>query len=302
MAQKKIKFDVTRQDRASMIQRTEKISISRQCELLSLNRTGIYYAAAAPSDRELRVKRYIDEIYTGLPFYGCRRISRELFTRHGFNVDKDTVSKYMREMGIFAIYPKPDLSKSEPEHKIYPYLLKNLIINRPNQVWAADTTYIRLLRGFMYLTAIMDWYSRYVVSWILADTLAIEPILEAARGALAIAQPEIMNTDQGGDFTSLQFTHLFMDRNVSVSMDHRGRCFDNIMVERLWRSVKYEKVYISELNTPKEANKSLADYFVFYNNRRPHQSLDNNYPADVYSGKVKLKRDNQNSRSNYKKI
>jgi len=277
-----------------MIQNDGNITVSRQCELLSLNRTGVYYVTAPPSERELAIKRYIDEIYTGLPFYGCRRISHEIFVKYAISVDKDTVSKYMRDMGIFSIYPKRNLSKPELEHKIYPYLLKNLVINHPNQVWAADTTYIRLFHGFMYLTAIMDWYSRYVISWILADTLSIEPVLEAAKAALSIAQPEIMNTDQGSDFTSPQFTRLFLNRNVSISMDHRGRCFDNIMVERLWRSVKYEKVYLSEFNSPKELKRSLSDYFVLYNNRRPHQSLDDKYPADVYSGKAKIKSENQN--------
>ena len=293
---------MTRRERVSMVENNDFITISRQCELLSVNRTGIYYEAAPPSKRELTIKRFIDEIYTEMPFYGCRRISHELLARHKLSADKDTVSKYMREMGIFAIYPKPNLSKSEPEHKIYPYLLKHLVINRPNQVWAADTTYIRMFRGFMYLTAIMDWYSRYVISWILADTLAVEPVLEAAEAALALAHPEIMNTDQGSDFTSPRFTRLFLDRNVSISMDHRGRCFDNIMVERLWRSVKYEKVYISEYNTPREAKKSLSDYFCLYNNRRPHQSLDNYYPADVYRGKVRPECDDQNSRSNRKRL
>lgn len=265
-----------------------KITITRQCELLSLNRTGMYYVNVPPSKRELTIKRFIDEIYTELPFYGCRRISKEISVRHAINVDKDTVSKYMREMGIFAIYPKPNLSKPEPEHKIYPYLLKNLVISRPNQVWAADTTYIRLIHSFMYLTAIMDWYSRYVISWILADTLSIEPVLEVAKVALATTKPEIMNTDQGSDFTSPQFTQLFLNRDVNISMDHRGRCFDNIMVERLWRSVKYEKVYLSEFNSPRELKKALADYFALYNNRRPHQSLDNNYPVDVFGGSVKI--------------
>ena len=147
-----------------MVENAGKITVSRQCELLSLNRAGIYYVAAPPSERELAIKRFIDEIYTELPFYGCRRVSHELFARHEICVDKDTVSKYMREMGIFAIYPKANLSRPEPEHKIYPYILKNLVINRPNRVWAADTTYIRMFRGFMYLTAIMDWYSRSMSS------------------------------------------------------------------------------------------------------------------------------------------
>ena len=277
-----------------MIEETDGIGVSRQCELLGLNRVSLYYRNAPVSERELAVKRFIDEIYTELPFYGCRRISHELFARHELRVDKDTVSKYMREMGICAIYPKPNLSKSAPENKIYPYLLGGLVINRPNQVWAADTTYIRMFRGFMYLTAIMDWYSRYVISWVLADTLAVEPVLEAAKMALSSSRPEIMNTDQGSDFTSPRFTGLFIDKNVSISMDHRGRCFDNIMVERLWRSVKYEKVYLCEYNSPRELRAALNWYFDLYNNRRPHQSLDDNYPAEVYAGRVKIKSENQN--------
>ena len=280
--------DVPRSLRLAMVEGGSDLSIGRQCELLSLCRAGVYYVAKPVSAFELLIKRHIDEIYTELPVYGSRRIADEIGKRHGIGVDRRTVSKYMREMGIFAIYPKPKLSKSEPEHRIYPYLLRNLVIDHPNQVWASDTTYIRMSGGFMYLTAIMDWYSRYVISWILADTLEIEPVLETARMALAIGRPEIMNTDQGGDFTSPQYTELFLSQGVLLSMDHRGRCFDNIMVERLWRSVKYEQVFIHDYRTPRELARGLSGYFDHYNNRRGHQSLGYHYPADIYKGKVKI--------------
>jgi putative transposase len=280
--------DVPRLERLAMVERQSKITVSRQCELLSLCRAGVYYVPKPVTEFELLIKRYIDEIYTELPVYGSRRIAVEIGKRHEVKIDRRTVSKYMREMGISAIYPKPNLSKPSKEHKIYPYLLGNLVIDHPNQVWASDTTYIRMLGGFMYLTAIMDWFSRYVISWILADTLEIEPVLETARIALATSKPEIMNTDQGSDFTSPQYTELFLNQGVLMSMDHRGRCFDNIMVERLWRSVKYEKVFISDFRTPRELSAGITEYFEHYNNRRGHQSLGYNYPADVYMGKVKI--------------
>lgn len=271
-----------------MIDRGGEIAISRQTELLSLCRSGVYYTPAPPSERELLIKRLIDEIYTDLPVYGARRIALEMSARYAVEADRKTVAKYMREMGIYAIYPKKNLSKPSPEHKIYPYLLRHVEIVRPNQVWEADTTYIRMLRRFMYLTTIIDVFSRYAVAWILSDTLAIEPVLDVARLALETAVPEIMNTDQGSDFTSPQFTKLFLDAGAQISMDHRGRCFDNIFIERHWRTVKYEYVFLHDFASPKQLRSGLRGFYDHYNNRRFHSAIGYNYPVDVYMGKPKF--------------
>ena len=191
----------------------------------------------------------------------------------------------MREMGIEAVYPKPNTSKPNPEDKVYPYLLKGLKITYPNQVWSTDISYIPMIGGFMYLTAFIDWYSRYVLSWALSDTLEIDFVLEAAKEALKRGRPEIINSDQGSHYTSPKYTQIFIDADVLISMDHRGRCFDNIFVERLWRSVKYECVYINEFNSPRELRRKLTEYFEFYNHRRYHQSLDYLTPAQVHFGR-----------------
>jgi len=230
----------------------------------------------------LLIKQVIDCIHMDMPYYGYRRVAKELSEVYGLTVDKKTAQRYMREMGIEAVYPKPDTSKPDPENKVYPYLLKGLKIVRPNQVWGTDITYIPMLCGFMYLTAVIDWYSRYVLSWALSDSLEISFVLEAAREALVRGRPEIMNSDQGSHYTSPKYTQIFLDAGVSISMDHRGRCFDNIFVERLWRSVKYECVYINEFNSPKELRSKLTEYFDRYNNRRWHQSLRYLTPAQVH--------------------
>jgi len=233
----------------------------------------------------LLIKLVIDYIYMKKPFLGYRRVSKELTEVYGLPINKNTTQRYMREMGIEAVYPKPNTSKPDPEHKVYPYLLKGLKITHPNQVWSTDITYIPMIGGFMYLTAIIDWFSRFILSWALSDTLEIEFVLEAAREALKRGRPDIMNSDQGSHYTSTKYTQIFIDAGASISMDHRGRCFDNIFVERLWRSVKYECVYINEFNSPRELRNKLTGYFEFYNHERYHQSLNYLTPAQVHYGR-----------------
>lgn len=258
------------------------LSLSTQADLLSLRRSGLYYQPVGPSAREIAVKHRIDEIYTKRPFYGSRRITNEL--RKEMTINRKTVQKYMREMGLVALGPRPNLSKPHPGHKIYPYLLRNVTADYPNHIWAIDITYIPLREGWMYLTAVLDWYSRYVVSWALDQTLAISFVLEAVDKALSQAKPMIWNSDQGSQFTSPQYIQRLEDHDIQISMDGRGRALDNVFVERLWRSVKYEEVYFQEYETPRMARQGLSRYFDFYNFERSHQSLDYQTPAEVYFG------------------
>ena len=230
----------------------------------------------------------IDLVYTEFPYFGSRRITEMLEREHNKIVNRKHTQRLMREMGIEAIYPKSkfSLSDSNSTHKKYPYLLRNLTINRPNQVWGTDITYVKLNQGFAYLVAIMDWFSRYVVAWELSNCLEIDFVLDNLKKALKLATPEIENSDQGSHFTSLQYTGLLEQNNVQISMDGRGRCMDNIFTERLWRSVKYEDIYIKSYNDPQEARLGLTDYFGKYNNRRPHQKLNYLTPAEVYFNKI----------------
>ncbi len=257
------------------------LSISRQAALLSLNRSGLYYRPQPPSEREVMIKHRIDKIYTELPFYGSRRITAQL-RREGILTCRETVRQYMREMGIQAIYPQPNLSKRRLEDKVYPYLLKNVTASYPNHVWGIDITYIPLRRGWLYLVAVIDWYSRYVISWQLDDSLEMPFVLTAVEQALTQATPVIWNSDQGSHFTSPRYTRLLLDAGTRISMDGRGRALDNIFTERLWRSVKYEEVYLKDYEIPRQARQGLSAYFPFYNNRRLHQSLDYRTPAEVY--------------------
>lgn len=234
-----------------------------------------------PSAEEIALKHRIDEIYTRFPFYGSRRITATL-CREGKNISRPTVQQYMREMGIAGIAPGPNLSKRDQEHKVYPYLLRGLRIERPNQVWGIDITYIRLLSGWMYLVAILDWFSRYVLAWELDQTLEMPFVLQAVRRALAQSRPEIWNSDQGSHFTSPQYTQILLDADVRISMDGRGRALDNIFTERLWRSVKYEEVYLKEYAAPRQARQGIDQYLTFYNHERPHQSLDYRTPAEIH--------------------
>lgn len=258
-----------------------ELPIVTQADLLGLNRSSLYYTPTGPSEREVTLKHRIDEIYTALPFYGCRRI-REMLRREGWNVDKDTVHRYMREMGLAAIYPGPNLSRRRQEHRVYPYLLRGRTITRPNEVWGTDITYIRMTRGWVYLVAILDWYSRYVVSWELSPTLETEFVLDAVRQAFEAAAPEILNSDQGSQFTSTEYVDLVKSAGVQISMDGRGRALDNVFTERLWRSVKYERIYLHDHGTPREVRSGLRTYFEFYNRERPHQSLGYRTPAEVH--------------------
>lgn len=255
-----------------------------QAELLGLNRSGLYYVPQAPSSEELIIKRRIDEIYTAHPFYGSRKIRAVLGQERVIN--RKAVQRHMREMGLVAIYPGPNLSKRAPEHRVFPYLLRELAITQPNQVWGIDITYIRLRGSWLYLVAVLDWFSRYVVSWELDQTLEISFVLEATQRALMLATPTIWNSDQGSHFTSPQYVTLLQTAGVQISMDGRGRALDNIFTERLWRTVKYEEVYLHEYESPREARQQLTQYFNFYNTERPHQSLAYRTPAEIYKTRL----------------
>ncbi|MDK2906633.1 MAG: putative transposase [Petrotoga sp.] len=259
----------------------QDVSVSRQCQLLNLNRTTLYYKPAEPSEEEIKIKHRIDEIYTEFPYYGYRRITEQL-KKDGFEIGTTAVRRHMHEMGIMAIYPVPNTSKRNMEHKIYPYLLRGLSITEPNQVWGIDITYIRLNRSWLYLVAIIDWFSRYVLSWELDQTLDIHFVLEAVNMAFKIATPTIMNSDQGSHFTSFKYTKLIEGAGARISMDSKGRALDNAITERLWRTVKYEEVYINDYDSPREARLGISQYFEKYNNRRLHQSLGYKTPAEVY--------------------
>jgi putative transposase len=230
------------------------------------------------------LKHRIDEIYTAHPFYGSRKIAVAL--QPDFMANRKAVQRHMREMGIAGITPGPNLSKRSEAHRLYPYLLRNLSITRPNQVWGIDITYIRLQAAWMYLVAILDWFSRYVISWELDQTLELPFVLRAVERALAQATPEIWNSDQGSHFTSPQYTERLLAAQIQISMDGRGRALDNIFVERLWRSVKYEEVYLHDYRSPREARGGLTRYFEFYDHERPHQALQYRTPAQVYFGRA----------------
>lgn len=259
---------------------TAELPLTIQAELLSLNRSGLYYQPVPLSPEELWIKRRIDEIYTASPFYGSRKITVEL--KKEIPINRKAVQRHMREMGLSAICPGPNLSKRHIEHAIFPYLLRNLTAARPNHVWGVDITYVRLRGGWLYLVAVLDWYSRYVVSWELDQTLEMPFVLEAVDRALAQATPTIWNSDQGSHFTSPQYIDRLKQAQVHISMDGKGRALDNIFTERLWRTVKYEEVYLHDYAHPKEARQQLAQYFEFYNHRRPHQALDYRTPAQLY--------------------
>jgi len=258
-----------------------ELSLRQRCKLLGLNRSTYYYEPQPEDEYNLLLMNLIDEVYTKYPFYGSPKILACL-RRMGHAINIKRVKRLMGIMGISAIYPGPNTSKSVVGHKIYPYLLSGLKIVRPNQVWSTDITYIRMARGFLYLVAIIDWYSRYVLAWNLSNTLDVGFCLEALQKALRVGTPEIFNSDQGSQFTSDDFTGMLLDLRIQISMDGRGRAFDNIFVERLWRSVKYENVYLNNYEEAWEARKGLDGYFEFYDNERPHQSLDYQTPSEVY--------------------
>jgi len=274
---------LTHHEKVLLLQRAQgAIGLGRQCELVDISRASAYYQPMVREQDDV-IMGFIDKIYTDYPFYGSRRIRYELAQTYEIAVARDHVRRLMRLMGLEAIYPKIHRG-SEPnkQHQKYPYLLKNLSITTPNQVWGTDITYIKLEHGWAYLVAFIDWFSRYVVSWELSSTLDIGFCLSALDRALETAVPEISNSDQGSHFTSEQFLAPLKAKNVNISMDGRGRCMDNIFTERLWRTVKYENVFLKSYRTVNEANLGLTEYFHFYNTRRPHQSLNNRTPATMY--------------------
>ncbi len=260
---------------------SSELPLTQQAELLSVSRSSLYYQPREPSAEEIAIKHRIDEIYTQCPFYGSRKIAEQL-RREGVVINRKTVQRHMREMGIVAIYPGPNLSRRQHKEHVFPYLLRNITIAAPNQVWGIDITYIRMLKGWMYLVAVLDWYSRYVISWELDQTLEMPFVLTAVQRALGVARPVIWNSDQGSHFTSPQYLQLLQEAQVKISMDSKGRALDNIFTERLWRTVKYEEVYLHEYTSPREARHQLSGYFEFYNQRRIHQALGYRTPAEVY--------------------
>ena len=270
--------------RKTMIQRDHPdLSLSRQCEVLSISRSSFYYDLKGESPENLALMRRIDELFLKWPFYGSRQMVRQLH-REGIRVGRHRVRRLMRLMGLQAIYQAPRTSDPHPEHRIYPYLLRNMVINRPNQVWCADITYIPVQRGFLYLVAIMDWASRHVLAWRLSNTMDARFCVEALNEALSkYPKPETFNTDQGSQFTSFDFTDVLKKAEVTISMDGRGRCMDNIFIERLWRSLKYEAIYLHELTDGFVAERVIGEWIDFYNTERPHSSFDGRTPAEAYS-------------------
>jgi putative transposase len=273
-----------------MIDRAHPVSVTRQAELLSLSRASVYYQPVGTSDTDLTLMAAMDEVHMQLPFYGARRLQNELHDR-GFRVGREHVATLMRRMGMQALYPKRRLSQPHPGHRVYPYLLRGMDITHAGHVWAADITYLPMARGFCYLTAIMDWASRRVLSFRLSNTLDASFCIEALEEALErFDAPEIFNTDQGSQFTSEGFTGLLETHGIKISMDGRGRWLDNVFIERLWRSVKYEEVYLKAYETILEARRELAAYFDFYNRRRRHQGLEDRTPDEVYWSTLRKER------------
>jgi len=274
-------LDLPHRDKVSLIDKTNReISISHQAELLGISRSSIYYEPVV-DEYDLLLMCMIDEQYTRMPFYGSRKM-KAILNKNGHPVNRKHVQRLMRQMGLEAIYPKPHLSRPGANHPIYPYLLRGLILTQPDQVWAADITYIRLQRGWLYLVAVMDWFSRYVLSWETSITLETDFCLTALEKAFQFSSPGIFNTDQGSQFTGVSFTDMLKGKEVSISMDGRGRAMDNIFTERLWRSLKYEEVYIRDYQCVSEGRQGIDHYFNFYNHERPHQSLNYQTPEEVY--------------------
>ncbi len=274
---------MSRERRREMVDRQHPaLSTVRQCALMGISKSSVYYRPRGSSQKDLETMKLIDQQYLATPFYGSRRM-RVWLDRQGHSVNRKRVQRLMRTMGLQAIYRRPRTSQPAPGHKVYPYLLGGMEITRPNQVWAADITYIPMARGFLYLVAIIDWYSRYVVAWTLSNTLDADFCIDALEKALGKGKPEIFNTDQGSQFTSEGFTGLLEQHGVRISMDGKGRYSDNIFVERLWRTVKYEEVYLKAYSGGSEAKHGLEAYFHFYNTQRPHQALGYRTPAEVFN-------------------
>ena len=261
----------------------KKIPLYRQCELLGLNRSSLYYKACGQTQYNEQLMRLLDEQYIKTPFYGIDKMTAWL-RRQGYYVNHKRVRRLMRLMGLEAVYPRQKryLSVSDRQHRIYPYLLKDVRIEQPDQVWSADITYVRMYRGWVYLVAIMDWFSRYVLTWELSVTMESEFCVCALKRALSFGRPQVFNTDQGSQFSAVEFTKVLLDASVLISMDGKGRAFDNIFSERLWRTVKVEEVYLRDYQTVTEARFNLVRYFEFYNNERLHEALGYRTPAEVY--------------------
>jgi putative transposase len=265
----------------------KNIPIYRQCELLGLNRSSLYYKPSGQTEYNEQLMRLIDEQYIKTPCYGIDKMTAWL-GRKGYYVNHKRVRRLMRQMGLEAVYPhrKHNLSIPDKQHRIYPYLLKNVQIDRTDQVWSSDITYVRMYSGWVYLTAVMDWFSRYVLTWEVSVTLESDFCIEALRRALSFGIPGVFNTDQGSQFTSIEFTKVLQDAGIQISMDGKGRVFDNIFSERLWRTVKVEEVYLRDYQTVAEARYGLGRYFEFYNNERLHEALGYRTPAEVYFAAV----------------
>jgi putative transposase len=273
--------------RLALVDRADPaLSVAAQCRLLKVARSTLYYKPSPVDPDDLALMRRMDELYTASPFYGSRRMVAVL-RRDGWTVNRKRVRRLMRVMGLEAIYPKPNASQAHPAHKVYPYLLRDLVIERANQVWCADITYIPMAKGFVYLVAVMDWFSRRVLAWRLSITMESDFCVDALQDALArYGEPEIFNTDQGSQFTSGDFLAALEDRGIRISMDGRGRFLDNIFIERLWRSLKYEEVFIKAYGSVMEARQGIGGWLRFYNEERPHQALGYRTPCGVFDGEV----------------
>ena len=259
-----------------------EIPIYRQCELLGISKSSAYYEPELISLEDLILMRWIDKNHTDFPTYGARTMAHQLTLDVKYLVGRKKTGRLMEEMGIEAIYPKPRLSLNTKPHPVFPYLLKGVVIVKPNHVWSADITYIRMKYGFLYLVVFMDWYARYILSWQLSDSLKTDFCLEAANTALTISSPDIVNFDQGVQFTDEEMITIWQGQKTQISMDHKGRCFDNIFTERFWRTLKYEEVYLRDYQTVREANQSIGEYIEKYNTRRLHQSLGYKTPEQIY--------------------
>jgi putative transposase len=277
-------LDLTLEQKRNAVEpANRKIPVYRQCDLLGLNRSSLYYKPRGDTGYNETLMKLIDRQYVETPFYGIDKMT-EFLCRQGHHVNHKRIRRLMRQMGLEAVYPrrKRGLSISDKQHRIYPYLLRDVEITRPDQVWSADITYIRMCRGWLYLVAVMDWFSRYVLSWEISTTIESEFCVTALKQALDFGRPEVFNTDQGSQFTGDDFTKVLQAADIQISMDGKGRAFDNIFVERLWRTVKVEEVYLRDYQTVAEARYGLGRYFDFYNNRRFHQALNYRTPAEVY--------------------
>ena len=266
----------------------KNLTLKEQCVLLGVSRSSLYYQPVPHSERDLTLMRAIDEIHTEQPTFGSRTMAHMVCRKTGIPVGRKHARTLMREMGIEPIYPKPRLSKRDKEHVVYPYLLSGIQITRPNQVWSMDITYIRMRGGFLYLTVVIDWYSRNILSWELSDRMTSDFCISAAQDALKRAVPDIINTDQGSQFTDGTMITLWNDREVQISMDHKGRCFDNIFTERFWRTIKYEEVYLRDYESYRDALLSIGNYIDRYNKKRVHQALRYRTPDEVYFGAPEL--------------